>query len=102
MAAPTPLEAAQAELAKTMTPWPDEFMFTLTPQAGLLFGRQVAMCLLKMVTDGAAMIATEAGEDQPTVSEVLNGVAMAVAGLTHALVAIGVLPVEAEEALAGG
>jgi hypothetical protein len=99
MVAPTPLETAQAELAESKTPFPDLFMFDYTPQAGLLFGRQVAMCLLKMVTDAAAGVAQSDGEDQPTVSEVLNGVAMAVAGLTHALVAIGVLPAEAEEGM---
>ena len=120
----TPLETAQAELAESKTPFPDLFMFDYTPQAGLLFGRQVAMCLLKMVTDAAAsltyaspeVLAVDAADDnavmgaldsardeeQPVVSEILNGVAMAVAGLTHSLVAIGLLPAEAEEALSNG
>lgn len=95
------LELAQTELSDSMVPWPDDFMTDYTPQAGLLFGRQVAMCLLKMVTDAAASVATGPDEEEPTVSEVLNGVSMAIAGLTHALVALEVLPAEAEEGMMG-
>jgi hypothetical protein len=95
----TALELAQTELSDSMVPWPDDFMTDYTPQAGLLFGRQVAMCLLKMVTDAAASVATGPDEEEPTVSEVLNGVSMAIAGLTHALVALEVLPAEAEEGM---
>jgi hypothetical protein len=95
----TALELAQKELSDSMVPWPDDFMTDYTPQAGLLFGRQVAMCLLKMVTDAAASIATGPDEEEPNVSEVLNGVSMAIAGLTHALVALEVLPAEAEEGM---
>lgn len=98
----TALESAQAELAEAMTPWPDEFMFSYSPQAGLLFGRQVAMCLLTMVTDAAASLGADGGDSAPMLHEVLNGVAAMVAGATHALVALEVLPVEAEEALTAG
>jgi len=99
MAEATALEQAQEELAASMVPWPDDFMGDYTPQAGLLFGRQVAMCLLGMVTDAAASLGSDPAEEEPVVMEALNGVAAAVAGFTHALVALGVLPAEAEEAL---
>ena len=96
---PTPLELAQTELAESMVPWPDDFMMEYTPQAGLLFGRQVSMCLMQMVADAAASLVEEGEETEPVANEVMNGVAAAIAGLTHALVALGVLPEEAEEAL---
>jgi hypothetical protein len=118
------LEAVKAELAKLHFPWPADFLPDATPQAGIEYGRQVASVLLGMVTDAAASLAgpavvlkstdglakavgpaeldTRGDEDQPVVSEVLNGVAMMVVGATHALVALGVLPVEAEEALSVG
>ena len=70
---PTALELAQAELSEAMTPWPDEFMNDYSPQAGLLFARQVSMCLLKMVTDAAASLGADG--EEPTFPEVLNGVA---------------------------
>lgn len=96
------LELAQEELASYMGPWPDEFMPDYTPQAGLLFARQVAMCCLTMVTDAAASLAGEAGDDEAVLHDVLNGVSAAVAGFTVALVALGVLPPEAEEAMVSG
>ena len=99
---PSPLETVQAELAKLHFPWPADFLPDATPQAALEYARQLASVLLGMVTDAAASLAGPADEEQPTVSEVLNGVAMMVAGATHALVALGVLPVEAEEALSSG
>lgn len=96
------LELAQAELAEAMVPWPDEFMKDYTPQAGLLFARQVAMCCLTMVTDAAASLASDSAGEETTVHEILNGVSAAVAGLTHALVTLEVLPKEAEEAMVHG
>jgi hypothetical protein len=98
----TPLQAVQAELAAAMYPWPDDVMDDLTPQAGLVVLRQTAMQCLRMVTDAAGSLAADGNEEQPTISEVLNGVAAAVAGATHALVALGVLPAEAEQALEVG
>jgi hypothetical protein len=57
------------------------------------------MCLLTMVTDAAASLGSDGEDSVTTLHEVLNGVASMVAGATHALVAIEVLPKEAEEAL---
>ena len=98
----TALETAQDELAKSMMPHPDEFMEDYSPQAALLFLRQVSMSTLRVATAASASMQGDEDEEVPTITEVLNGVAAAVVGSTHALVALGVLPVEAEEALASG
>lgn len=98
----TALETAQDELAKSMMPHPDEFMEDYSPQAALLFGRQVAMSCLRICTTAAASLNVADGDEEPTSTEVLNGVAAGVVGFTHALVALGVLPVEAEEGLVSG
>jgi len=98
----TILDAAQAELASDMVPWPDDYVETLTPPAALLLGRQMAMVVAKVCT--AAMVSLEENEDEPAgvEAEVLNGLAAAVAGFTHAMVALEILPPEAEEALEAG
>lgn len=98
----TALDAAQAELGQTMMPHPDEFMEDYSPQAALLFGRQVAMSCLRICVAAATSLNVADGDEEPTSTEVLNGVAAGVMGFTHALVALGVLPLEAEEALANG
>ena len=99
---PTSVDLAMAELAESMIPHPDQFLEDYSPPAALLFGRQVAMVCLKIAAGAAASLDVDRDEEQPVLSKVLNGVAAAVAGFTHALVALEVLPVEAEEALAAG
>lgn len=96
------LDAAQAELASDMVPWPDDYVETLTPPAALLLGRQMALVVAKVCT--AAMVSLDADSDEPAgiEAEVLNGLAAAVAGFTHAMVALEILPIEAEEALTSG
>ena len=98
----TALEQAQAELSDAMVPMPADYMDDLTPQAGLLLGFELAKFCLTMVTDAAASLGVPDGEEQPTISEVLNGVSAMVAGACHALVALGVLPQAAEDALEVG
>ncbi len=93
------LELALAELADSMTPHPSEFMADYSPGAALLFLRQVAEQMLGILAGAAASVMAEPDEEQPVLSEALNGVAACLAGSTHALVALGVLPVEAEDAL---
>ena len=92
------LEVAQEELGNTMMPHPDEFMEDYSPQAALLFGRQVAMSCLRISIAAARSLEVADTEEVPTATEVLNGVSAAVVGFTHALVALGVLPQEAEDA----
>lgn len=99
--APTALEIAQLELGESMVPYPDEFLEDYSPGAAFLFLRQCAMVALKIATGAAASLMDEGEETQPIASEVLNGAAACVAGATHMLVALGVLPPEAEDALTG-
>ena len=98
----TILDAAQAELAAGTVPWPDDYVQDLTPPAALLLGRQMAMAVAVVCT--AAMVSLDEGSDEPAgiEAEVLNGLAAAVAGFTHAMVALEILPPEAEAALEAG
>ncbi len=98
----TPLDQAQAELGSSMMPHPEVFLKAYSPQAAFLFVRQCSLVLGEMVVDAAITTAKDDGDDQPIVTECLNAVAQCIAGATHALVALGVLPVEAEEALGDG
>lgn len=94
----TALELAQEELAESYVPHPDEFLRDYTPQAALLFVRQCAMVLGTMLVDAAMSLDDGTDDAAPVVNEVLAGGAAVLMGATHALVALGVLPPEAEEA----
>ena len=96
------LDQAQAELARLMWPWPDDYVEEASPPAALLYGRQLAMALLKVATGAVVSLGDDVTDDPAVAHEVLNGVSMAVAGMTHALVALEVLPVEADQALVEG
>lgn len=91
------LAQVQAELSAGMVPWPDDYVEELSPQAALLLLRQMAMATLRVTT--AAAVSLEEDPDEPAgpLDEVANGVAAAIMGATHALVALEVLPPEAEE-----
>jgi len=95
----TPLETAQVELTKLGVPMPGDFMGDLSPVAGLLFLQRTAEAALAVMADASETLGDPADEANPTVSEVLNGVSAALAGTMHALVALEVLPVAAEEAM---
>lgn len=96
------LERVQAELAEGMAPLPELWAYDYSPQAALLYAWELAKTVMSMQTAGAQALAGDTDELQPVVTEVLNGVAAALAGYTHALVALEVLPPEAEEAIASG
>lgn len=96
----TALEQAQDELANSMIPHPDIFLEDYTPQAALLFARQVAMATTKICMTWVRDTSTDLSEESPAANGMMNGCAAGVVGFTHALVALGVLPLEAEEALA--
>lgn len=98
MSASTPLEAAQAELAAIMVPWPDDWVEDLSAPAALLFLRQMAMATLKVVAVGTVELGADTAGEEPVLDGVLNGCAAAIMGATHALVSLGVLPAEAETA----
>lgn len=102
MAATDPLVAVQDELAAAMVPWPDDYLQQLSPQAALLVLRQMAMACLTVVTGAAVSLDEDPDGEAGVIAEALNGVSAALAGATHALVALEVLPAEAEQALAEG
>jgi hypothetical protein len=91
------LAAAQAELGDKMVPWPDDFLEDLSPHAALLTLRQTAMATLKVVTGAVLSLQADPTDDGGPLTEVVNGVMAAVAGSTHSCVALGMLPLEAEQ-----
>ena len=93
------LEATQAELSGAMVPWPDDYVEELSPHAALLLCRQMAMATMKVITGAALSLDEDPDGDAGVLDEITNGVAAAIAGTTHACVALGVLPPEAEEAI---
>ena len=95
------LESTKAELARSGAPVPQDFVEDWSPHAGLFYGWQTARALLTVV-EGASIQETDDPDIDPAIyEEVINGVAQAVAGFTHALVALDVLPAEAEQAISG-
>lgn len=98
----TYLAQAQSELADGAMPIPADFIEELSPQAATLWCWEAAKSLLTVLTAAATSLVAGDDEHQPTVTEVLNGAAASLAGLTHILVALQVLPPEAEEAMAVG
>jgi len=93
------LAQVQAELSANMIPWPDDYIQDLTPPAALFLLRQVAMATLTVIAGGAVALDDDPDDDSGVIGEMLNGIAMAIAGATHACVALELLPPEAEEAL---
>ncbi|MHB8506290.1 MAG: hypothetical protein ACYDEN_11350 [Acidimicrobiales bacterium] len=92
------LPAVKQELSDALVPWPDDYVEDLSPHAVVLLLRQLGMAAMRVWA--AVMTAEDTGEDAVDVmaSEVTNGLAASVMGATHALVALGVLPAEAEQA----
>jgi hypothetical protein len=93
------LEATQAELAEKMVPWPDDYIEDLSPHAALFLLRQMAMATQKVVLGATISLDGDPDDDAGAIGEIMNGVAAAMAGATHACVALEILPPEAEEAL---
>lgn len=98
----TALEFCQAELAGAKAPDPGWIEQDLTPATAIYYGFEVAKVLLTIATAAAASLEEDPNQDQPVMTEVLNGAAFALAGYIHALVALEVLPKSAEEAMASG
>lgn len=95
----SPMQSAQVELSKLGVPMPNDFMTDLSPIAALLFMQACAEATLSVVTGATAADDDPKDEVNPTISEVLNGISAALAGSVHALVALEVLPPEAEAAM---
>jgi hypothetical protein len=95
----SPFQSGQVELSKLGVPMPQDFMTDLSPVAALLFLQSCAEATLSVVTGASVADDDPKDEVNPTISEVLNGISAALAGSVHALVALEVLPPEAEEAM---
>ena len=93
------LKATQEELQDAMAPVPEDYMQTFSPPAALVYARLVAMQALTICMAATAELQLDGTEEQPTLTEVLNGCMAAVAGFTHALVSLEVLPPESDEAI---
>jgi hypothetical protein len=98
----TPLELCQDELVATKTPTPDFLSEDLTPATAIYWGFEAAKVLLTITTAAAASLDVPEGEEQPVMTEALNGVAMALTGYTYALVQLEVLPEAALLAIRDG
>jgi hypothetical protein len=98
----TPLELCQDELVATKTPTPDFLSEDLTPATAIYWGFEAAKVLLTITTAAAASLDVPEGEEQPVMTEALNGVAMALTGYTYALVQLEVLPEAALLAIRAG
>lgn len=99
MPALTPLEAAKVELMKLGVPMPQDWMQHLSPVSALLVLQNVCEAAVTVMSGAFADPSNELDPDSPVAAEVLNGVTAGLAGSVHALVALEVLPKEAEEAL---
>jgi hypothetical protein len=98
----TALQQCQSELADASAPSPSWMEEDLLPAAALYYTWEVNKVALTIATAAMASLGDDVDIDDPTVHNVLNGVSAAVAGLTVALVALDVLPKEAEEAITSG
>jgi hypothetical protein len=98
----TPLELCQDELVATKTPTPDFLAEDLTPATAIYWGFEAAKVLLTIVTAAAASLDAPEGEEQPVMTEALNGVSQALVGYLYALVQLEVLPKVALEAVEAG
>jgi len=92
-------QSALSELADNMVPWPDDYVEELTPLAALLLCRQMVMAVTKVVTGAVADLGKDPEANPDVAAGVLNGMAAALAGVTHACVAIDLLPQAAEDDL---
>lgn len=95
----TALDDAQSELGTKMIPLPEWLEEDVTPVTALYWVYEAVKLALPIATGFAQNLQIDEAEEQPVLTELLNGVSFAVAGMTHAMVALEVLPQEAEDAL---
>jgi hypothetical protein len=98
----TPLELVQDELANTHHVEPDFLGQDFTPSTALFWMFGAAQEMLTIITAAAASLDVPEGEEQPVMTEALNGVSMALMGYTYALVQLQVLPQAALDAIRAG
>lgn len=96
------LEAARMELFRLGVMTPGDLLEETSPAAALLFAFDTARAVIA-VLGGAVGAAGEADTEATEIlSRALNGASAALAGYTHSLVELRVLPTEAEEAITAG
>jgi hypothetical protein len=95
----TPRDAALAELTNKGMPAPSEFMpdFDLPPALFIL--REVVQGAMESAVIFFGKMAESGDEVSDTAAEVFNAIAQCMAGATHALVALEMLPQAAEDAM---
>src|SRR5579862_582872 len=98
----TPLEMCQAELVDAKVPTPDFLGEDLTPGTILYWLSEAAKIAMTAVNAAALALETPEDEEQPVMTEVMNGTAQALVGYTYALVQLQVLPEAALEAIRSG
>ena len=91
--------AAADELASAMVPMPDDYVEDLSPHAAILLLRQMSMVTAKVALGATVSLQEDDSEPDGALGDVLRGVMGAVAGATHACVALGIFPAEAETEL---
>lgn len=94
-----PKEAALQDLVKRGVPTPTDFMPDLEFFSGLYFLREVATGAVARGVVFFAELDQGGDEVDETAAEVLGSLSEALQYATHALVALGLLPQEAEDAL---
>ena len=92
-------QSALDELGAAMVPWPDDYVETLSPLAVLMLCRQMVMATTKVCTGAIADLGADPEANPDVAAGVLNGMAAALAGVTHACVVLDLLPQAAEDDL---
>jgi hypothetical protein len=98
----TPLELVKDELANVVHVEPDFLSQDFTPSTALFWMFGAAQEMLTIITVAAASLDVPEGEEQPVMTEALNGVSQALVGYVYALVQLEVLPQAALDAIRAG
>jgi hypothetical protein len=96
------LKDAEDELAKAKLPLPAFLEEDVSPPTALYWLWEAAKTGVVIIRAFAENLQLDTSEEQPVLTEAMNGCLAALVGYTHTLVALEVLPPEAEEALARG
>lgn len=99
MAKTTPKDAALAQLVNFGVPTPTDFVPHMELPSALFFMRDLATAIQERAVVFFGEMAQVGDEVDDMAALVFNGVSACMAGSTHALVALGMLPQEAEDGM---